>query len=342
MRAGLFCRAIAGSIVLGLLASACASPEARTTAPSGTGSTSPPPGSTAAPAASPIAAWERGPDAPLALTEVAATVHDGRIWVAGGLLADGRAVDRVIVLDPSTGAWTDGPALPDRVHHSSLVSDGTALWLLGGYVGNAFDRPTDAVWTLDPSSEDAAWRPGPPLPQPRAAGAAAWDGARLVYGGGVGPGVLSELVYAGGPDGFEPVARLSLPREHLAAASDGAGRSWFLGGRAGGLEGNLARVDRLEGETLEAIGDLPTPRGGVAAFHWPAVGACLVGGESPDGTNPQVECLDDAGTVTSLPQLGEARHGLGAVVVDGRAYVLLGGREPGLTASNIVEELVLP
>jgi len=163
-----------------------------------------------------------------------------------------------------------------------------------------------------------------------------------VYGGGVGPGVLSELVFAGGPGGFEPVARLSLPREHLAAASDGAGRSWFLGGRAAGLEGNLARVDRLEGDTLEPIGDLPTPRGGVAAFHWAALGACLVGGESPDGANAQVECLDDAGGVTVLPELGEARHGLGAAVVDGRAYVLLGGPVPGLTVSATVEELALP
>jgi hypothetical protein len=344
MRIGLAIRVLAVGLLPLLIGSACAAPDPQPSmapASASTAAAQASHGGTDGPSADAAAAWTRGPDAPLALTEVAAAAHRGRIWVAGGLSADGQAVDRVLVLDPTTGTWSDGPPLAQPVHHSSLVSDGTALWLLGGYIGNTFDQPTDAVWTLDTSTAEATWTPGPPLPEPRAAGAAVWDGSRLVYGGGVGPGVLSELVFAGGVDGFEPVARLSLPREHLAAASDGGGRSWFLGGRAAGLEGNLARVDRLEGDTLEPIGDLPTPRGGVAAFHWPALGACLVGGESPDGANAQVECMGDAG-VTVLPELGEARHGLGAAVVDGRAYVLLGGPVPGLTVSATVEELVLP
>jgi hypothetical protein len=32
---------------------------------------------------------------------------------------------------------------------------------------------------------------------------------------------------------------------------------------------------------------------------------------------------------------------LGAVVVDGRAYVLLGGSQPGLTVSDVIEVLDL-
>jgi Galactose oxidase, central domain len=288
------------------------------------------------------AGWQPGPDAPLALTEVAAAALDGVIWIAGGLTADGKASDRTFALDVASGTWSETPALPEPVHHAALVSDGESLWLLGGYVGDGFDRPTDAVRTLAPATGAAAWTDAPPLPEPRAAGAAAWDGSRLVYGGGVGPGVLSELVFAGGPDGFEPIARLSEPREHLAATSDGEGRTWFLGGRNGGLEGNLGRVDVVEDNEVNAAGDLPTPRGGVAAFHWPAVGACLVGGESPDGTNRQVECIAADGTITALPDLAAPRHGLGAAVVDGMAYSLLGGPEPGLFASPTVETMTLP
>jgi non-specific serine/threonine protein kinase len=288
------------------------------------------------------AAWQSGPDAPLALTEVAAAALDGVIWIAGGLTADGTASDRTFALDVASGTWSETPALPEPVHHAALVSDGETLWLLGGYTGDGFDTPTDAVRTIVPATGAAAWSDGPPLPEPRAAGAAAWDGSRIVYGGGVGPGVLSELVFAGGPDGFEPIARLSLPREHLAATSDGEGRTWFLGGRTGGLEGNLGRVDVVEGDELDEAGDLPTPRGGVAAFHWPAAGACLVGGESVDGTNPQVECVAADGTITALPDLTAPRHGLGAAVVDGVAYSLLGGPEPGLFASPTVERLELP
>jgi hypothetical protein len=48
------------------------------------------------------------------------------------------------------------------------------------------------------------------------------------------------------------------------------------------------------------------------------------------------------GTVARLPDLGVARHGIGAAVVDRRAYVLLGGRQPGLFTSDITEMLPLP
>jgi hypothetical protein len=89
------------------------------------------------------------------------------------------------------------------------------------------------------------------------------------------------------------------------------------------------------------IGELPTRRGGVAAFWSPFVGACVVGGESPGGTNAQVECIDVDGDVSILPSLGRPRHGLGAAVVNDVAYVLLGGDQPGLFVSPTVEALEL-
>jgi hypothetical protein len=163
-----------------------------------------------------------------------------------------------------------------------------------------------------------------------------------VYGGGVEPGSVASEVFAQRDHGWELIGRLPQPREHLAAASDGAGRTMFLGGRVGGLDGNLATVDLVENGSVRTIGDLPTERGGVAAFWWPAVGACLVGGESPGGANAEVECMAPDGTVTRLSDLAVPRHGLGAVVLDGSAWVLLGGPQPGLFVSDVVETLVLP
>jgi hypothetical protein len=319
-------RAVA-SLIVAIVVAACASP-APTLVPEGS--------------AEPTA-WEPGPDAPLSLIEQATAVHDGRIWIAGGLTADGRAFDGVRALDPASGEWVDGPSLPQPIHHAALVSDGTDLWLLGGYVGSSFDAPTDAVWRLPGGDLDDTWEAGPPLPDPRAAGAAVWDGSRLVYGGGVGPGVISDLVVVLGEDGaFAPVARLSIAREHLAAATDGAGRTWFLGGRQGGLTTNQTRVDVIEGDQSTIVGDVPTPRGGVAAFWWPVYGACLLGGEAPDRAFRDVECLDDDGDVAQLPPMLVPRHGFGAVVLDGTAYAVLGGPDPGLTVSSTIETLALP
>jgi hypothetical protein len=297
------------------------------------------PGRTAAPGE---AAWTRLSPAPLASTEVAAAAHEGRVWVAGGLDASGAASARVLEYDPTTDSWSEGPRLLNGVHHSALVSDGRALWLIGGYVGPSFDQPTDEVWRLDPSA--TSWVRDRPLPAPRAAGAAAWDGrSRILYGGGVaaGGGVSDDVFVTDDAAGWLELARLSEPREHFAATSLGGGSVTFMGGRRGDA-GNLGTVDLVGSDGVVArAAPVPTRRGGVAAFSWPALGDCLVGGEGPNGTFGDVECVRGE-TVMSLPGLGVPRHGLGAVVIRGVVYVVLGGPQPGLTASAIVEALRLP
>lgn len=295
-----------------------------------------------APSAPPVdgtPGWMPGPAAPVALTEVAAAAFDGRIWVAGGLAADGSAVDTVQVLDPAGGTWVGGPPLPQPVHHSALVNDGFRLWLVGGY--GADGRPLATVWALDPGAD--TWTEHFPLPEPRAAGAATWDGqGQLVYAGGMGPAGVTADTWVQLEHGWEPYHRLPEPSEHLAATSDGDGTAYVLGGRRGGLDTNTARVTALAVEGGRSLGEVPTARGGVAAFWWSGLGACLVGGESPGGTHAQVECIDADGTVRGLPDLARPRHGLGAVVLDGRAYALLGGEQPGLFVSDAVEVLELP
>ena len=284
------------------------------------------------------AEWRLLDEAPFARLEMAVAAHQGRIWLAGGLTPLGDAVAEVEIFDPGSGTWSAGPALPAAVHHAALVSDGERLLLIGGYLGSAFNRPTDIVLLL--SQGDDAWREGPALPEPRAAGAAAWDGSRVVYGGGVLDDVRGE-VYALDGDAWTAIGAMVAPREHLAATSDGAGRTWLLGGRVGGLEGNLATVELVEGESISRLAELPTPRGGVAAFFAPGIGACLTGGEAPDRAYRVVECIAPDGTVVALADLVEPHHGHGAAVVDGTAYVLLGGPEPLLTADTTVEVIDL-
>jgi N-acetylneuraminic acid mutarotase len=281
------------------------------------------------------------PAAPVPLLEVAVAERGGRIWIAGGLRADGTASDEVFIFDPAAGTWTSGPTLPHAVHHASMVSTPDGLVLMGGYVGDALTVATGAVRRLDDGV--TAWTDDTPLPDARAAGAAAFDGTRILYAGGVKPGGIANEVFAWTGDGaWETIGRLPVAREHLAATSDGAGRTFVLGGRVGGLERNLAIVDLVEGDTTTTIGELPTARGGVAAFWWPSLGACLAGGESPGGANPQVECMTADGTLARLPDLGVARHGIGAAIVDGTVYIVLGGRQPGLATSDITESIALP
>jgi hypothetical protein len=48
------------------------------------------------------------------------------------------------------------------------------------------------------------------------------------------------------------------------------------------------------------------------------------------------------GTIAVLPDLLVARHGVGAAVIGATAYVVLGGRQPGLFTSDVTEVLALP
>jgi hypothetical protein len=269
---------------------------------------------------------------------MAVAAHDGRIWLAGGLSPFGEALTDVEIFDPAIGEWSDGPALPAAVHHAALVSDGNRLLLIGGYLGSAFNRPTGIVFVLDERNDD--WQPGPSLPEPRAAGAATWDGERVVYAGGVGDGIEGD-VYALAGGAWELIGAMREAREHLAATSDLQGRTWLMGGRVGGLTSNLGTVELVKGDEITLLGGLPTPRGGVAAVHVFGIGACLIGGEAPDRAYTVVECMAADGTATALADLAEPHHGHGAAVVDGVAYVLLGGPEPTLSAGSTVESLAL-
>jgi Galactose oxidase, central domain len=321
-----------------LLLAACAEPAPWAT-PSvvASGSDEPQPAaSSEAPVPTPaVAAWEVLGDAPFARLEMAVAAHDGLIWLAGGLSPIGAALTDVDVFDPATGEWSDGPSLPTGVHHAALVSDGEGLILVGGYLGADFSRPTDIVLVLAAGADE--WAAGPSLPEPRAAGAAAFDGFRVIYAGGVSTEDIHSDVFALEGGSWEQIGNMASSREHLAATSDGEGTVWLMGGRVGGLTSNLAVVETVNGDEIEHVAELPTPRGGVAAFHTDETGACLTGGEAPDQAYTVVECVGDDGTVASLPSLNEPHHGHGASVVAGVVYVLLGGPQPTLSADSTVE-----
>lgn len=265
-------------------------------------------------------------------TEVGVAAWDDRIWVVGGFV-DGlqRNTDTVLIYDPATESWDEGPSLPGGVDHTAVVG-GDRLYVIGGY-GQGSN-----VWVLNDAGD--GWEPGPALPEDRAAGAAVWDGSRVVYGGGVGEGARdSDEVLVLEDDGWQVVGRLSEARNHLGAATDGAGSVWFLAGRVAGSFGssNVATVDLFDGDRVTNLGEVPTPRSGGGGFFVPGIGGCFVGGESSGLTFAEAECVDRDGTVRILPELPEGRHGIGAgAVLDDHVYVLMGGPRPGFTFSGSV------
>jgi hypothetical protein len=287
------------------------------------------------------AAWAAVPPAPIAEESggVAAFAH--RLWVAGGLDTNHNPLGAVQQYDPATRTWRQGPALPAPVNHVALVSTGKQLLVIGGDT-KVGANPVATVRRLNPAT--GTWLNGLSLPAPRGAGAAVWDGRRIVFAGGVGPdGKPSADVFALQAGTWRRIGTLPQAREHLAAASDGHGAAFFLGG-----ETNLNNhktvyneVDVVQGNAVRKLGTLPAPRSSVAGFWSPTAGACVVGGRDQTlNTLTTVECINAAGSLQQLPSLANPRHGLGAAVLDGTVYAVLGENHGHRV--NVAEALSLP
>jgi N-acetylneuraminic acid mutarotase len=180
------------------------------------------------------------------------------------------------------------------------------------------------------------------MPFARGAAAAAVAGSRLYVVGGVGEGGLARKTLV-----LDLMRRRwsivsgPRPREHLAAAAVG-GRVYALGGRLGGLDSNLTKVESIGagGRSWRREPALPQARGGTGAT---AVAGRIVsvGGEGPSGTIARVYRFDPTTRRWGrLPDLPTPRHGLGVATLDGRVYVVAGGPRPGLFVSGANEVLV--
>jgi N-acetylneuraminic acid mutarotase len=322
--------------------------------------------------------WERLAPVPEARTEVSVTTDGRRIFVLAGFTAPPSGTIRngevpvtrdILIYDPATNSWEDGGQMPVATHHTGFVRVGDRSYLVGGYEGSGFGPRTDGVWIYDPATGD--WREGSPMPTPRGGLAlSVLDGKIHAIGGTVAnPDLLdrsehtvSELdgsvgtheVYDPATDSWERLAPMPTPRNHhIAGTVDG--RILVTGGRILGAGG---RATANMGITVTEVYDpatdswsegppLPTGRSGSA-------GALLdgrfyvFGGEASDGTGRTfivdvAERFDPARNAWErLPPMPSARHGFGAVVVDGRIYAVSGGPTPAYSFATANERLILP
>lgn len=79
---------------------------------------------------------------PIAVQEIYPVLHQGDIYVAGGISdalpePDGQMTAAVQIYDIAKNQWRRGPDLPEGRHHAQLVSVGSDLYLIGGFVRSA-------------------------------------------------------------------------------------------------------------------------------------------------------------------------------------------------------------
>ena len=315
--------------VAALLLAACTGGEPEAPPPA------PAPATTAAPSSG-EPSWRALAAVPSERTEVAAAAVGDRIWVLGGYAPDGATLATAEVYDTAADRWARGPDLPVAVNHAMAATLDGVLYIAGGNDG---DGPSAQVARLDGDR----WRRLAPLPRGRSAGGlVALEGRLYLVGGVVDGGLAGDTqVYDPATDRWAAAPGLPTPREHLGAAS--GGKVYVVGGRVGGLGGNLAAAEAFDPATgrWAGVADLPTARGGLAATATAGGQVVAVGGEA-SATFGEAEALEVAsGRWRSLPPLPTPRHGLGVVAVGDTIYVLAGGPEPGLHTSSANEAIDL-
>ncbi len=302
--------------------------------------------------------WQTAAPLPIKTQELYSCVHQGRLYVAGGIAARLGVpyfTNASYTYDPRLDRWDALPDLPEDRHHAALVSTGTRLFMIGGFNGGYTDvwRMRDTVHELT----EAGWISVGVLPKPQAEGVLAChaDGVVHLVTGQSPRGSanskrsdhneITDHWQWDGSGEWQPVA--PIPTARNSATGGWLGDQLIVtGGRT--AQGNLAVTeiyDRKADRWREAA-PLPLPQAGTASVMVDD-GLIVFGGEifQPEArVFPNVwRYVMSRDLWLALPDMLTPRHGIGAGLIDNRAYVIGGATKPGGSGtSNLNEVLVLP
>ncbi len=292
--------------------------------------------------------WREAAALPLRVQEIYPCLHDGDIWVAGGLSPDVPAPqenisNRVLRYDTEQNTWRNAAALPEPRHHGLLVSDGGELLLFGGFIAANGGRWSASREVLRLDGE--RWSVIGELPEAQSETVATVVGGHIHLAGGRAPAgalnadwghqrdVATHQVFD--PETTETAPASPLPMARNSATSFVIGDQWHVvGGRTVG-GGNTARhdvYDLTDGRWRDGA-PMPQAQGGLAAANLGKHGY-VFGGEyfSPGGGGVYAEVWEydsDADRWRDAGTMPVPRHGLGAVAVGEEIYVVAGATAAG-------------
>lgn len=302
--------------------------------------------------------WRSAPSLPLAVQEIYPNVLNGRIYLAGGIYAEGGqargATARHFSWAPGEVAWSEKAPLPKPRHHPNIVGAGGKIYALGGFdVGSA-----PMAWTMtgetliyDPATD--AWSEGPAAPEPHGETVCVAVGQHIHVIGGRTPKGEANMRWTDHVDsdrhffldtqsGTWEQAAPALVKRNSAAGALVGGSVHVVGGRQVG-GGNLVNhevYDKRE-DRWRTAAPMPQGQGGLAAAavdgRLYAFGGEYFGGDG--GVYPEAWAYSSqTDTWAAIEDMPTPRHGLGAVTLGGDIYAI-GGAEAvsGNQTSTVME-----
>jgi N-acetylneuraminic acid mutarotase len=287
--------------------------------------------------------WTKGAPMPTPRTEVTAAILEDNIYIIGGFDESGQVTDIVEAYNVKNNTWTIAAPLPEPLHHTAATSYNGKIYVVGGYTTPW--SPSNKLFIYDPIQNK--WQEGKPMPTARGALNAVFvDGTLYAVGGfSSNSPVNTNEAYDPSTDTWTTKEPMPTTRHH-AASSVVDGKLYVIGGRTG--VGIIPSVDISEAydpvqeKWITTLEPMPSKRSGIAAAASPINGnnssIYVFGGEEPSKTFDNNEKYDvKTNKWTIEPPMPTARHGLGAVSVEDRIYVIGGGPEPGLSVSDANE-----
>ena len=286
-------------------------------------------------------AWRELAGAPSRRQYAASTEVAGRLWLFGGIGADGSASTETAAYDRAINTWTPGRELPRPLHHAAAVTWRGDAVLIGGFVPGEelTSGQSDRVYVM----RDGSWKKLPPLNHARAAAGAAVVGDKIVVVGGQADGKLVRQAEVFDGERWTVVADMPTPREHLGAASDGR-YLYAVGGRELTSANNLPALERYDpaSDSWTKLDDMPENVGSVGVAY---VGGLIIalGGESITEPFDAVQAFDvKSKRWSQLPALPAPRHGVAVTGLEDSLYAIGGATAAGhVQATDAVNALDL-
>lgn len=300
--------------------------------------------------------WRSAAPLPVRTQELYPAVHQGRLWVAGGIASNGSSLffpESTWSYDPAQNTWRDEAPMPEPRHHAAMVSTGEQLFVVGG-----FSATQGAVWGMLDSilvKSDNGWVRHASMPKPQAEGVLAHhaDGIVHLATGQSRKGaanrsrsdhteVRDHWRWDTNTGAWENAAPVPTPRN--SATGGWVGDSLIItGGRTASGNLDVTEIYDASEDRWRTGAPMPRPQAGTAGA---VIDDSLIvfGGEifTPESAVfPNVwryRPYED--TWEALPDMLTPRHGIGAGRFGRAIHVVGGATEPGGRGTSAVNEVL--
>lgn len=298
--------------------------------------------------------WSTAAELPIHTQELYSTVHNGRLYVAGGIAAKlgiPYFTNRCFSYEPATDSWREEASFPEDRHHAALVSTESRLFMVGGFNGRL-----GHIWKMRSTVHELVndeWVLRGNLPQPQAEGvlSTAPDGAVHLVTGQSPKGnankarsdhheVATHLRWL--PEQSDWQALPAIPTPRNSATGGWVGDQLIItGGRTANGNLDVTEIYDLSSRQWRTAAPMPLPQAGTASVVVDD-GLIVFGGEI---FTPKAAVFANvwhfslsANKWSSLPDLPTPRHGIGAGLINGKAYIIGGATSPGGRGTTNINE----